>query len=60
MTHRRTVVKYLLDHGYMSVGATNHEKLVKPGRPPIFLKRHREIDEKTFAKIRKTVESSEL
>lgn len=55
MTKRRVVVAYLLSQGFRPEGGTKHEKFVR-GSTVIMLKRHREIEDEIFAKIRKDVE----
>ncbi len=57
MTKRRVVVAYLLAQGFRSAGGTKHEKFIK-GKTTVMLKRHCEIPDETFAKIRKQAQAT--
>lgn len=52
MTKRRDVVRYFEDRGFWSKGGTKHEKFTN-GKVTIMLKRHREIEDEVFEKLRK-------
>lgn len=52
MTKRRDVVKFFEQHGFWSQGGTKHEKFTD-GHVTIFIKRHREIEDEVFAKLKK-------
>ena len=58
MTKRRDVVRYLLDHGFQSVGGTKHEKFTN-GITIIPLKRHREIEDEIFEHIKREIAASQ-
>ena len=51
MTKRRDVVKFLIRNGFWSKGGTKHEKFTN-GRVTVLLKRHREIEDEVFEKIK--------
>lgn len=51
MTKRRDVVKFLTRNGFWSKGGTKHEKFTN-GRVTVLLKRHREIEDEVFEKIK--------
>lgn len=42
-THQPTVVRRLLADGWANEGDAKHDKFTKPGRPPIFVPRHRTL-----------------
>lgn len=52
MTKRRDVVKYFTDRGFWSKGGTKHEKFTN-GEKTIQIKRHREIEDEVFARLKK-------
>lgn len=52
MTKRRDVVRFFEQHGFWSVGGTKHEKFTN-GRAVVFIKRHREIEDEIFEKLKK-------
>lgn len=52
MTKRREVIKYFVEHGFWSKGGTKHEKLTN-GSVTIFVKRHREIEDEVFEKLKR-------
>ena len=52
MTSRRDVVKYFKDRGFWSVGRTKHEKFTN-GSVTILIKRHREIEDEVFYRLKK-------
>lgn len=52
MTKRRDVVRYFEDRGFWSKGGTKHEKFTN-GKVTIMLKRHREIEDEVFEKLKK-------
>lgn len=52
MTSRRDVVKYFEDKGFWSVGGTKHEKFTN-GSVTILIKRHREIEDEVFYRLKK-------
>ena len=52
MTKRRDVVRYFEDRGFWSKGGTKHEKFTN-GKVTIMVKRHREIEDETFEKLKK-------
>lgn len=52
MTPRRDVVKYFKDRGFWSVGGTKHEKFTN-GSVTILIKRHREIEDEVFYRLKK-------
>jgi len=52
MTKRRLVIKFFRDHGFWSTGGTKHEKFTN-GRVTIFIKRHSEIEDEIFEKLKK-------
>lgn len=52
MTKRRDVVRFLERNGFRSKGGTKHEKFTN-GEVTIRLKRHREIEDETFERIKK-------
>ena len=52
MTKRRDVVKYSTDRGFWSKGGTKHEKFTN-GEKTIRIKRHREIEDEVFARLKK-------
>lgn len=52
MTKRRTVVKFFTDRGFWSKGGTKHEKFTN-GRTTILIKRHREIEDEVFEKLKR-------
>lgn len=52
MTKRRDVVKYFTDRGFWSKGGTKHEKFTN-GEKTILIKRHREIEDEVFARLKK-------
>lgn len=52
MTKRRDVVKYFVQHGFQSLGGTKHEKFTN-GKVTILIKRHREIENHIFEKLKK-------
>lgn len=51
MTRRRDVVKYFTDRGFYSMGGTKHEKFTN-GTVTIRIKRHREIEDEIFEKLK--------
>ena len=52
MTKRREVIKFFTEHGFTSKGGTKHEKLTN-GKVTILVKRHREIEDEVFEKLKK-------
>lgn len=52
MTKRRDVVRFFEEHGFWSKGGTKHEKFTN-GHVTIFIKRHREIEDEIFEKLKK-------
>ena len=52
MTKRRDVVKFFTDRGFESKGGTKHEKFTD-GKVTIRIKRHREIEDEIFEKLKK-------
>lgn len=52
MTKRREVIKFFTEHGFYSKGGTKHEKLTN-GEVTILIKRHREIEDEVFEKLKK-------
>ncbi len=52
MTKRRDVVRFFEKHGFWSNGGTKHEKFTN-GKVTILIKRHREIEDETFEKMKK-------
>ena len=52
MTRRRDVVKFFTDRGFWSNGGTKHEKFTN-GKVTIRIKRHREIEDELFEKLKK-------
>lgn len=52
MTKRRDVIKFFTDRGFYSKGGTRHEKLTN-GKVTILVKRHREIEDEVFEKLKK-------
>lgn len=52
MTKRRDVVRFLESHGFWSLGGTRHEKFTN-GTRIVLVKRHREIEDEVFARIKK-------
>lgn len=55
MTKRRIIVKELIDAGWVmrSSKRADHDKFVKPGKRPVSVPRHRELDDITADEIRK-------
>ena len=52
MTKRRDVVKFFTERGFYSMGGTKHEKFTN-GIATIRIKRHREIEDEIFEKLKK-------
>jgi len=52
MTKRRDVVKFFTERGFYSMGGTKHEKFTN-GIVTIRIKRHREIEDEIFEKLKK-------
>ena len=52
MTKRRDVVRYFVERGFHSNGATMHEKFTN-GKVTILIKRHREIEDVVFEKLKR-------
>lgn len=52
MTKRRDVVRYFEQHGFWSKGGAKHEKFTN-GEIIILIKRHREIEDEVFEKLKK-------
>ena len=52
MTKRRDVVKFFTERGFYSMGGTKHEKFTN-GIVTIRIKRHREIENEIFEKLKK-------
>ncbi|MCI8451853.1 type II toxin-antitoxin system HicA family toxin [Enterorhabdus sp. P55] len=52
MTKRRDVVRFFTEHGFWSKGGTKHEKFTN-GKDTILIKRHREIEDAVFEKLKK-------
>ena len=52
MTKRRDVFKFFTDRGFVSKGATKHEKFTN-GEVTIRIKRHREIEDIVFEKLKR-------
>lgn len=52
MAKRRDVVRYFEDRGFWSKGGTKHEKFTN-GKVTIMVKRHREIEDEVFEKLKK-------
>lgn len=52
MTHRREVVRFFEQHGFWPKGGTKHEKFTN-GKTTIMIKRHREIEDETFERLKK-------
>ena len=52
ITERRDVIKFFAQRGFYSKGGTKHEKLTN-GKVTILVKRHREIEDEVFEKLKK-------
>ena len=52
MTKRRDVFKFFTDRGFVSKGTTKHEKFTN-GEVTIRIKRHREIEDIVFEKLKR-------
>ena len=52
MTKRQDVVKFFTERGFYSMGGTKHEKFTN-GIATIRIKRHREIEDEIFEKLKK-------
>lgn len=52
MTKRRDVVRFFIERGFWSIGGTKHEKFTN-GTVTILIKRHREIENETFERLKK-------
>lgn len=52
MTKRRDVVRFFEERGFWSKGGTKHEKFTN-GDVTIMVKRHREIEDEVFEKLKK-------
>jgi hypothetical protein len=52
MTKRQDVVKFFTERGFYSMGGTKHEKFTN-GIVTIRIKRHREIENEIFEKLKK-------
>ena len=52
MTKRREVIKFFKERGFWSLGGAKHEKLSN-GTVTICIKRHSEIEDEIFEKLKK-------
>jgi len=52
VTKRHDVVKFFTDRGFYSKGGTKHEKFTN-GVVTIMIKRHREIEDEVFEKLKR-------